>query len=298
MDLVDEEDGRLVGGGLLDELREALLELAAVHGPGEQHPHLDGTDVPVGDDRGDVAARDELRQTLDDRRLADPGVADEDRVGLVLGHEDLNDLEDLRLASDDRLQLALPRELGEVASELLEHAGRGLGAGLLDGAALAVGVGRPAALRESRAQPRDNSGHVDSRVDKCAGGDSAALLQQGDEDVGRLDGVAVELGGDAGGQLEDLGAARREDHLAALLLGAGPDAPADGLGRLVDVDRLGGEGSAYLGVAERDDAEVDVLGADVVVLQFGGDARRARQQQLARLAQVVDHRVSFPPSVD
>ena len=141
VDLVDEEDGLFVGGGLFDELRETLLELAAVHGPGEQHPHLDRADVPAGDDRGDVAARDELRQALDDRRLADAGVADEDGVGLVLGHEDLDDLEDLRLASDDRLQLAPSRELREVAPELLQHAGRGLGPGLLHGAALAVGVG-------------------------------------------------------------------------------------------------------------------------------------------------------------
>ena len=119
--------------------------------------------------------------------------------------------------------------------------------------------------------------------------------QQGDQDVRRLDGAAVELGGEAGGELEDLGAARREDHLAALLLGTGPDAPADGLGGLVDVDRLGGERAPHLGVAERDDAEEEVLGADVVVPQLRGDARRARQQQLARLAQVVDH--ECPPSV-
>ena len=98
-----------------------------------------------------------------------------------------------------------------------------------------------------------------------AGNDPAALLQQCDQDVRRLDGAAVELGGETGGQLEDLGAARRQDHLAALLLGAGADMPADGLGRLIDVDRLAGERAPHLGVAERDDTEEEVLGADVAV---------------------------------
>jgi len=277
VDLVDEEDRPLVGGGLLDELGEALLELAAVHRPGEQRPHLDGADVPVGDDRRDIALRDELRQPLDDRRLAHPGVADDDRVRLVLGHEDLDDLEDLRLAPDDRLQLALPRELREVAPELLEHARGDLRAGLLDRATFAVRVGGPVAPGEGGPQRGGDGGHVDADVGQRARGDPAALLQHGDEDVRHLDGAAVELGRDAGGEFEDLRAARREDHLAGLLLGAGPDATANGRRGLVDVLRLRGERAAHLGVAELDGAEEEVFGADVVVPQLGGDARRARQ---------------------
>jgi hypothetical protein len=50
---------------------------------------------------------DLLGQPLDDGRLADPGLPDEDRVVLGPAGEDLDDPLDLRLAPDDRIELAL-----------------------------------------------------------------------------------------------------------------------------------------------------------------------------------------------
>ena len=63
---------------------------------------------------GDVAGDDPLRQALDDCRLADPRLADQDRVVLGPSAEDLDDAADLRIAADDRVHLALAGHLDEV----------------------------------------------------------------------------------------------------------------------------------------------------------------------------------------
>ena len=55
---------------------------------------------------GHVAADDPLGQPLDDRGLADAGVADEHRVVLGLAGQDLDHPPDLGVAADDRVELA------------------------------------------------------------------------------------------------------------------------------------------------------------------------------------------------
>ncbi|GIU99002.1 MAG: hypothetical protein KatS3mg014_0618 [Actinomycetota bacterium] len=62
-----------------------------------------------------------LGETLDDGGLADTGLADEHGVVLRPAGQDLHDPLDLPLAPDDRVELALPGELGEVPPELVEH---------------------------------------------------------------------------------------------------------------------------------------------------------------------------------
>ena len=98
---------------------------------------------------------DPLGQPLDDGGLADAGLADQDRVVLGPAGEDLDHPLDLGLAADDRVELALARELGEIAGEFVEH--RGLGA-LLRAAGstgrragpASPGAPRPAARRGTR----------------------------------------------------------------------------------------------------------------------------------------------------
>ena len=76
---------------------------------------------------GHVAADDALGEALDDGGLADAGLADQDRVVLGAAREHLDDAADLLVAADDRIELALARELGEVAAVLLERLVGGLG---------------------------------------------------------------------------------------------------------------------------------------------------------------------------
>src|SRR2546426_1110007 len=69
---------------------------------------------------GDVVIDDLLGEALDDCRLADAWLADQNRVVLGPPGEDLDDALDLLLASDDRVELALAGELREIAGEFVE----------------------------------------------------------------------------------------------------------------------------------------------------------------------------------
>ena len=120
--LVDEEDDlalRLLH--VLEHGLEPLLELAAVLGAGDQRAHVERDDALVLEPLGHVAAHDALGQPLDDRRLADAGLADQHRVVLGAAREDLDHAADLLVAADDRVELALLGERGEVAPVLLQR---------------------------------------------------------------------------------------------------------------------------------------------------------------------------------
>ena len=105
--LVDEQDdlaGRL--GDLLEDRLQPLLELAAVLRAGHQRAQVERDDALVLQALGHVAAHDALGQALDDGRLADARLADQDRVVLGAAAEHLDDAADLLVAPDDRIELA------------------------------------------------------------------------------------------------------------------------------------------------------------------------------------------------
>ena len=93
--------------------------------PGDERAEVERDDALVLEPLGHVAADDPLGEALDDRRLADAGLADQDRVVLGAPRQDLDDAADLVVAADDRVELARPRLGGQVAAVLLE---RGVGA--------------------------------------------------------------------------------------------------------------------------------------------------------------------------
>ena len=128
---------------LLDDLLEALLELAAVLGAGDERADVERQDALVEQDVGDVAGDDPVGEALGDGGLADARLADERRVVLRLATEDLDDPLDLLLAADDRIELARARGLGEVDAELVD--GRGLA-----GALRLLGAARPTSSATGR----------------------------------------------------------------------------------------------------------------------------------------------------
>ena len=69
---------------------------------------------------GHVVGGDRLGEALDDGGLADAGLADEHRVVLGAARQHLHDALGLAVATDDRVELLLAGELGEVATELVE----------------------------------------------------------------------------------------------------------------------------------------------------------------------------------
>ena len=120
--LVDEKDDvAFVLGDLVDHVLQPLLELAAVlracHHPGE----IELYDATSGQCLGNLVVDDALRDALDDRRLADPGIADQRGVVLRAPREDLYRLLDFIGTADDRVELALAGHVGEVATVLVQR---------------------------------------------------------------------------------------------------------------------------------------------------------------------------------
>ncbi len=123
MDFVDEHDraGELLD--LLDHLLEALFEIAAIARAGKQRAHVEGEDRRLGENFGHLAFDDTLGQAFGDRRLADAGIADEQRIVLLPAAEDLDGAADLRLAADQRVDATLARLLIEVDAIGFERIG-------------------------------------------------------------------------------------------------------------------------------------------------------------------------------
>ena len=120
--LVDEGDDLALGvGDLFEHGLEPLLELAPVLGPRHQGADVQGDDALVLEPLGHVARDDALGQALRDGGLAHAGLADEHGVVLGAPAEHLDDAADLVVAADDRVELAPPREVGEVAAEALQR---------------------------------------------------------------------------------------------------------------------------------------------------------------------------------
>ena len=223
--LVHEQDdlaARL--GDLLQHGLQALLELAAVLGAGEQGADVERDHAAVDERLGDVVGHDPLGEALDDRGLADAGLADQHRVVLGAPGEDLDHAADLVVAPDHRVEPALARLGGEVAPELLERLERVLG--VLAGHAV-----RAADLLD-RLGERLVAGAV--RAQRVAGG--AGGLGEREQQVLGGDVLVAELAGLA------LGGAQDVEQLArvARLAGAGGDR-RQRVDRRVDggADRLG-----------------------------------------------------------
>ena len=89
--------------------------------PGDQCAHVERDQLAVLQALGDVARDDPLGQALDDRRLADARLADQDRVVLGPAAEHLDHAADLGVAADDRVHLALAGQLDQVAAVPLER---------------------------------------------------------------------------------------------------------------------------------------------------------------------------------
>ena len=126
--LVNKED-HLAGcvGDLFEDGLEPLLELATVLGASDEGTHIELHDALLLEPFGHVAAGDALGEPLGDGGLADTGLADQDRVILGPAAEDLDNAPDFAIAADDRVELALARQLGQVAPIALQRLVGGLG---------------------------------------------------------------------------------------------------------------------------------------------------------------------------
>ena len=124
--LVDEDHDRPLGRHhLVDHGGEALLEVAAVPGAGDHPGQVQRHHPDVAQPVGDVAVDDPLGDALDDRGLADAGVADEHGVVLGAAGEHLEHLVDLVVAPHDRVEATRVGRSGEVAAVAVQVPGGG-----------------------------------------------------------------------------------------------------------------------------------------------------------------------------
>ena len=134
-------DDVAAGADLLEHLLQALLEVARGSGAGHQGAEVEGVELLVGSVSGRCPRRwpgpgpRRWRSCRRRARRSAPGCS-------WCGGEDLHDPLGLAVATDHRVELLCPGELGEVAAELVEHerpdwaglaALAGGGAGLLAG---------------------------------------------------------------------------------------------------------------------------------------------------------------------
>src|SRR6201999_760611 len=204
-------------------------------------------------------------KALDDGGLAAARLTQQHRVVLGAAGEDLHDPLDLGFATDDRVELALLGEAGQVAPELVEQFGRFF--------ALARAAGARAALATTAGageHPDDLVADlvaVGVEVQEDAGGDALVLADQAEQDVLGADVVVAQAERLAQRQLEHLLGARGERNLSRGDLLAGADDADDLRAHSFDRDVEGLENTSGETLLLAKETEQDVLGADVVVLE-------------------------------
>ncbi len=151
-----------------------------------------------------VAVDDAQREALDDRRLADAGLADQHRIVLGPARQHLDRTADLLVAADDRIKLAVARGLGEVAGIFLQRVIGVLGARRIGSAPLAQVIDGGVQGLRRYADVGQNLGRLRSLLHR--NGDEEALNSH--------EGVAGLLG-DLLGIVEDARGCRREIELAS-----------------------------------------------------------------------------------
>ena len=106
---------RMIGVGgvlhLLDQSLQPILELALHAGAGLQQREIERAQRDVLERRRHVAFDDPQREALDDGRLADARLAHEDRIVLAAPRQDVDDLTDLEIAPEHGIDLAGLRAL-------------------------------------------------------------------------------------------------------------------------------------------------------------------------------------------
>ena len=292
--LIDEQDDVLGALDLVHDALDAFFELAAVLRAGDHQGEVEGDDLAVEEDLRDDARGDLLGEAFDDGGLAHAGFADEDGIVLRAAAEDLHHAADLLLAPDDRIEFAGLGEFGEVATESLEEretlataragalfAGRATGrrrsvVGRFFGGRRRLAVLLLGFVRGGRVDVGEDllaaALQVDVELLQDAGGDALPFLQEAEEDVFGADVSVAEGAGFGDGVGHDLlHAGRERDRVGRLgFFRAGTDLLLDGATHRLEVEAHAAEDVDRDAFAELDEAEQDVLRADVVVVEPAG----------------------------
>ena len=121
MKFVDEGDDLAVRSfNLAQNSLEAFFEFATVLRTRNHSGQIKSNELLVLQRFGDVACNDSLSEAFDDGGLTDAGLTDQNRVVLGSTRQHLDHAANFAIATDHGIQLALARNLSQVASVLLE----------------------------------------------------------------------------------------------------------------------------------------------------------------------------------
>ena len=122
MQLVDEQDDLAFRIGHFFQKRlEPVLEFAAKFCARDHRADVHRDEFLVLERLRHVAGNNPARETFDDRGLADAGLANQDRIVFRPSRKHLHHAPDFVIASDDRIDLAPPRQLCQVASVFFQR---------------------------------------------------------------------------------------------------------------------------------------------------------------------------------
>ena len=281
--LVDEHDDVRVLGELLHDRLEALFELAAILRAGDDQRDVERQEALVGEEVRHVAVDDLLRQALDDRGLADAGLADEDGVVLGAAAEHLLHALDLVLAPDQRVERVLHRRVGEVAAELGEQRR------FLHPGQRRLLVQQLHDVVAHRVQPHP-------LLHEDGGGDGALLAQDAEQQVLGADVAVEEPVRFLGGVLEDaLGLAAEGDLDRRRNLLAEDRPPLDFLPDALEGEVRALENPARQPLAFTDQAEQEVLRLDRDAPELAGFVAREEEDPPRPFCVAFEHpRASLP----
>src|ERR1700737_5099416 len=96
---------------------DSLFELATIFCPGYHERKIERDDAFIAQQFRHIASRDFLSQPFDDGGLSNPCFTDQAWVVFGASAGDLNHALDLILATNHRIQLAILRQLGQIAAE-------------------------------------------------------------------------------------------------------------------------------------------------------------------------------------
>src|SRR5699024_10130929 len=122
VDLIYEEDDTAVGFlNLFEDGLQPLLELTAVFRSGHKCRQVQFKNRLVPETVGHIPPHDALCEPLDDRRLADGGFADQNRVVLPVPAQYADGVAYFLIPSDDRINVAVTHFFDEVAPVFFQY---------------------------------------------------------------------------------------------------------------------------------------------------------------------------------
>ena len=259
MNLVNEQHAVAGGLNLVNDLLEPLLKFAPVLGAGNQRAHIQRHQPLALQSIGNIAGGNLLRHRFHYGGLAHAGLAHQHRVVLGAPAQNLGDPFDFRAASDDRIQLAAQRRVGQINAQLVQHRRAGTRAG----------AAAPAAARiaQNAVRFRPHLLQVDPQALQNARGHPFPFPQQANEQMLGADVGMVHPPGLVNRQLHHLLGAWRQPDFALGRPFSPPDDELHGRAHLGQVNAQPVQDSSGHALGLPHQPQQNMLGADVVVVE-------------------------------